>query len=292
MATRNDPRLKGAPDFGPEGRYVTLSLLGRGGMGEVYRVRDRVLGLDVALKVVRGDRTDSEQHAARFAEEAQIAAQLEHPGIVQVYDHGALPDGRLYFTMREVQGRTFTEPIIGVHADAVGGQFRVTPDGWTFLRLVQVLTRICEAVSLCPRPRGAASRPQAPQRHARGVRRGPRHGLGARQAARREELGGGVLRRDGGSGGARHVVPLPRRPVHRDDLRHASRHDAVHVARAGARSARPNGPAVRCLRARRDALRGAHGSGAASAVVSGVHGAEAGAVPAGRRLPKSPAAPR
>ncbi len=162
MATRPEPRLKGAPDFGPEGRYVTLSLLGRGGMGEVYRVRDRVLGRDVALKVVRGDRNDSDQHAARFAEEAQIAAQLEHPGIVPVYDHGALPDGRLYFTMREVQGHTFSEPIISVHADAMGGQFRVTPDGWTFLRLVQVLTRICEAVAYA-HARGVLHRDLKPQ---------------------------------------------------------------------------------------------------------------------------------
>jgi serine/threonine protein kinase len=54
--------------------------------------------------------------ARRFLEEAQATAQLQHPGIVPVHDTGRVPDGRLYFTMREVEGRTLTAWIGEIRA--------------------------------------------------------------------------------------------------------------------------------------------------------------------------------
>jgi hypothetical protein len=85
-------------------RYYLLDKLGQGGMGGVYRVEDSILGRQVAMKVVTvPDSTSS--LADRLVREAQIIARLEHPGIVPVHDVGTLPDGRVFYTMKLVQGK-------------------------------------------------------------------------------------------------------------------------------------------------------------------------------------------
>lgn len=82
-------------------RYRVLQALGQGGMGAVYAAHDSELDRTVALKVLT---VPSEDAAARLAREARILARLEHPGIVPVHDVGALSDGRVYYTMKYVQG--------------------------------------------------------------------------------------------------------------------------------------------------------------------------------------------
>ncbi|MGA9797416.1 MAG: serine/threonine-protein kinase [Terriglobales bacterium] len=84
--------------------YVLLDKLGAGGMGGVFRVEDTALGRQVALKVI-GVVDSSGEFGARLLREARIIAQLEHPGIVPVHDVGTLPDGRVFYTMKLVQGR-------------------------------------------------------------------------------------------------------------------------------------------------------------------------------------------
>lgn len=88
----------------PGERYEIIEPLGRGGMGVVYRVRDRVLDRDAALKVLDlpGDRPDL---ARRLLHEARILARLEHPGIVPVHDAGTLADGRPFYVMKLVRGQ-------------------------------------------------------------------------------------------------------------------------------------------------------------------------------------------
>jgi tetratricopeptide (TPR) repeat protein len=80
-------------------------------MGEVYRSRDPALGRDLAVKILkpalRGD-PDAER---RFVAEAQTLGRLQHPNIVPVYNLGRLPDGRLFFTMKVVEGRTLGELV-------------------------------------------------------------------------------------------------------------------------------------------------------------------------------------
>jgi serine/threonine protein kinase len=84
-------------------RYTMSRHIARGGMGEIYLVEDTSLGRQLAMKVL--DTTiDSEEFSARLRREAHIVAKLEHPGIVPVHDIGELPDGRLYYTMKYVQG--------------------------------------------------------------------------------------------------------------------------------------------------------------------------------------------
>jgi serine/threonine-protein kinase len=126
------PPPPGAPsDLGLPDRYEAVGRLGEGGMGEVLLVRDRALERTVALKLVRGSLATQPRTLARFREEAQVAAQLEHPSIVPVYDIGRLDDGRWFFTMKEVRGRTFRELL------------REEPE---VRRCVEVLRRVCDAV--------------------------------------------------------------------------------------------------------------------------------------------------
>ncbi|MCK6504296.1 bifunctional serine/threonine-protein kinase/formylglycine-generating enzyme family protein [Myxococcota bacterium] len=128
-------------------RYTDLGPLGIGGMGEVRRVLDRRLNRPVAMKIIRPSMVYSPEAMARFLEEAQLGAQLAHPGIVPVYDAGRLADGRAWFTMKEVQGRTLGEVIHRVHRASVDGRWQGTADGWSLRRLVDALHRVCEAMA-------------------------------------------------------------------------------------------------------------------------------------------------
>ena len=125
-------------------RYERGELLGRGGMGEVWRVFDRVLDRGVAMKLVRLDAAAAATF--RFMDEAKIAGQLQHPGIVPLYDVGSLPDGRSWFTMQEVRGQTLEDLVVEVHRAWRLGR-PATADGMTFRRLLEIFLRICETVA-------------------------------------------------------------------------------------------------------------------------------------------------
>lgn len=102
-------RLRDAVDRPDAGeRYEIHELLGRGGMGAVYRATDHVLRRDVALKVLTTE-LESGDIARRLEREARVLASLEHPGIVAIHDAGTLADGRPFYTMRLVRGRRLDE---------------------------------------------------------------------------------------------------------------------------------------------------------------------------------------
>jgi tRNA A-37 threonylcarbamoyl transferase component Bud32 len=88
------------------GRYQMLGEIARGGMGVVLKGRDPDIGRDVALKVLRPEHASSATMMQRFIEEAQIGGQLQHPGILPVYEFGVDSQFRPYFTMRLVHGRS------------------------------------------------------------------------------------------------------------------------------------------------------------------------------------------
>jgi eukaryotic-like serine/threonine-protein kinase len=92
--------LDDRPDFAGT-RYELFEELGRGGMGIVFRGRDRALDRDVAIKVTAWS---TAADADRLRREARTLASLEHPGIVPVHDVGQLADGRVYSVMQLVRG--------------------------------------------------------------------------------------------------------------------------------------------------------------------------------------------
>src|ERR687889_337594 len=93
-------------------RYDVGRPLGTGGMGEVFLARDRVLGRDVALKVLRRQYAGDSEFAERFKREARSAASLSNPNIVQVYDRGETEEGASYIAMEYVPGGTLKERIL------------------------------------------------------------------------------------------------------------------------------------------------------------------------------------
>lgn len=89
------------------GRYDILGLLGSGGMGNVYRVRDTALDEEIALKTLRGDLADSEQALTRFRREVKLARRVTHPNVARTFDIGT--DGTLtYLTMEYIEGEPLT----------------------------------------------------------------------------------------------------------------------------------------------------------------------------------------
>jgi serine/threonine protein kinase len=118
-AVRHIRQLVDRPDPGP--RYEVLEPLGRGGMGTVYRVFDRVLDREVALKVLSLP-AQSDALAARLEREARVLARLEHPGIVAVHDAGVTTDGRPFYVMRLVRGSSLEDRA---RREGVGGRLRL-----------------------------------------------------------------------------------------------------------------------------------------------------------------------
>jgi eukaryotic-like serine/threonine-protein kinase len=112
-------------------RYRLLERVARGGMGVVYAAEDEKLERRVALKVLDVPGTDSDL-ANRLMREPRVLARLEHPGIVPVHDVGTLADGRVFYTMKFVEGQRLDKFIEAVAS--VQDRLRL------FLR-------ICEAVA-------------------------------------------------------------------------------------------------------------------------------------------------
>ena len=89
-------------------RYRLMGQIARGGMGVVYAAEDETLQRRVALKVLEVPGAEGEL-ASRLMREARVLARLEHPGIVPVHDVGTLVDGRVFYTMKFVQGKRLDE---------------------------------------------------------------------------------------------------------------------------------------------------------------------------------------
>ena len=94
------------PEF-ESGRYSVIEEIGRGGMGTVYLAIDDELEREVAIKIPNA--LASADLEDRLQREARVLATLEHPGIVPIHDLGRLADGRLFYVMKRVKGRTLRE---------------------------------------------------------------------------------------------------------------------------------------------------------------------------------------
>ena len=106
--------------------YRIEALIGRGGMGVVYRARDLALDRDVALKLLAPHLADDVSFRERFLKESRVAASLEHPNVVPIHDAGEI-DGQLYIVMRLVEGSDLKAvlrqgPLEPAHAVRILGQ--------------------------------------------------------------------------------------------------------------------------------------------------------------------------
>jgi serine/threonine-protein kinase len=129
------PASEAVPD-----RYEDLGILGSGGFGEVRRVFDRSLERAVAMKILRPDIDAAPDIRARFLAEIKLTAGLHHPGIIAVHDYGDLADGRLWFTMPVVRGRTLRAVVEEAFAPAGAPRFGRR-------RLLDIFARVCDAVA-------------------------------------------------------------------------------------------------------------------------------------------------
>lgn len=118
------------------GRFRVLGEIARGGMGVVLRAYDSQLDRELAVKLLSPDVAPDSEPGRRFAQEARVAGQLDHPGIIPVYEAGGLPDGRSYFAMPFVQGRTLAAHL------AERPDPRCDLDRW-----LGVFERVCLAVA-------------------------------------------------------------------------------------------------------------------------------------------------
>src|SRR6478736_5339507 len=92
--------------------YRIEALVGRGGMGVVYRAHDLALDRDVALKLLSPELAEDISFRERFLRESRIAASLEHPNVVPIHDAGEI-DGQLYIAMRLVEGNDLKAVLRG-----------------------------------------------------------------------------------------------------------------------------------------------------------------------------------
>ncbi|MFC9325014.1 protein kinase [Kitasatospora sp. NPDC057015] len=116
------------------GRYELVEVLGVGGMATVWRGLDRVLGRQVAVKVLNGGLADDPRFAERFSREAQHAAMLAHPRIVMVFDSG-VDQGSPYIVMELVHGRSLSSLL-------------AERPGLPVERAVGIAAAVCEALEV------------------------------------------------------------------------------------------------------------------------------------------------
>jgi PAS domain S-box-containing protein len=128
----------------PAERYRLTGLHATGGIGRVWLARDRNLGRDVALKELRPEKADQRAHWTRFLQEARITGQLEHPGIVPVYEVGRRPDSQQpFYTMRFVKGRTLSEAAQEFHRRRCQGQVQPLD----LVTLLNAFVAVCQTVA-------------------------------------------------------------------------------------------------------------------------------------------------
>jgi eukaryotic-like serine/threonine-protein kinase len=132
------------PAPGPGQRYSRTRLHATGGIGRVWLARDADLGRNVALKELRPERADDQSLWTRFLNEAKITGQLEHPGIVPVYELAYHSDCQQpFYTMRFVKGRTLTEAARAYHRKRAADE----ADSLDFLKLLSAFVVICDTIA-------------------------------------------------------------------------------------------------------------------------------------------------
>jgi serine/threonine-protein kinase len=135
-SSAQQPSTDGIVPSGPAARLELFEQIGRGGMGVVLRARDPDLRRELAVKVLRDDLRHSPEMVRRFVEEAQIAGQLQHPGIVPIHELGRFDDDRPFFTMKLVKGRTLSQLLAEAKTSDAGKA-----------RALSIFEQVCQTVA-------------------------------------------------------------------------------------------------------------------------------------------------
>jgi len=137
--------------------FEIVRVLGQGGMGVVLLARQLSLQREVAVKLLHARHAFGARAAESFLREARVLASLNHPNIVAIHQAGTLPDGRLFFAMEYVKGRTLD--------DRAAEYAAARPAPWAPLpanEIFQVLFGLCDALA-CAHERGIVHRDIKPQ---------------------------------------------------------------------------------------------------------------------------------
>jgi WD40 repeat protein/serine/threonine protein kinase len=124
----------------PKAKYTWITEVGAGGLGKVWRAQDNELSREVALKEIKPGSASSDA-VRRLIKEAQITGQLQHPGIVPVYEVNL--KGRPFYTMKLVRGETLTLAIQEHHKQKQAGQAERLSE----LRLQNIFLNVCDAIA-------------------------------------------------------------------------------------------------------------------------------------------------
>lgn len=114
--------------------YELLAVLGKGGMGVVYKARDLLRDRLVAVKMLHPHLTSDQQGVKRFQHEVRACRALEHPNVVQVHDSGITEDGRPYLVMTYIDGRSLGEVLEKEHS--------LEPE-----RAILIFSQVCDALA-------------------------------------------------------------------------------------------------------------------------------------------------
>jgi serine/threonine-protein kinase len=145
LVTPARPAVFSTVDFEPYSRhrYTRTRLHAQGNIGQVWLAHDEDLGRDVALKELRPDRQDNPAAVERFLEEAKVTGQLEHPGVVPVYELVQPKEGHPFYAMRFIGRRTLADAIQEYHRKRQAGEA-----GPLDLReLLAAFVAVCNAVA-------------------------------------------------------------------------------------------------------------------------------------------------
>lgn len=125
-------------------RFALTRLHASGGIGQIWLAHDAQLDRCVALKELRPELADDPIAAARFDREAKITGQLEHPGIVPIYELGQRTDTRQpFYTMRFIKGRTFSEAARAYHEKRNAGEAEPVD----LLQLLNAFVAVCNSLA-------------------------------------------------------------------------------------------------------------------------------------------------
>jgi serine/threonine-protein kinase len=125
-------------------RYTLTRIHATGGIGRIWLARDEHLGRNVALKELRSEQAEDPANGVRFLREARVTGQLEHPGIVPVYELAKRPENQQpFYTMRFVEGRTLSAAATSYHQQRKAGKV----DPFAFRELLNALLAVCNAVA-------------------------------------------------------------------------------------------------------------------------------------------------